>query len=103
MILVMVCLLLGCTVSVTYTTTFHVKDQAGQALAGATIAITGYTSTPTTTGADGIVTFELPNGVYPATITAPAGYTSPSPISVTVNNAAQTVEVPLSSIPSSKK
>jgi uncharacterized membrane protein len=101
MIIVAVVMLLGCTVTTTYTATFHVLDATSAPVQEATISINGGTLT---TDVNGNAVFTAPAGTYSYTV-AKDGYntfTSDATTSVTLPTAA-TVDVTLSSIQSSKQ
>lgn len=103
MIIVAVAMLLGCTVTTAYPTTFHVTGDFGN-VAGATVTIAGYT--PATTDVNGIAVINLPAGVtpYDYTVSATGYVTKANTVTVTAGGLSTETDVTLSleSDPSSK-
>ena len=66
------------TAQITYTIT--VKDEAGKAVSGATVAVGGQFGT---TGSDGKVSLKLVSDTYPVYVAPPSGYETPAAAQVT--------------------
>ncbi|MBQ8683612.1 MAG: redoxin domain-containing protein [Clostridia bacterium] len=74
------------TAQISYTVT--VKDEAGKAVSGATVAVGGQFGI---TGKDGKVTLKLVSDTYPVYVSPPSGYETPASVQVTADKPNATV------------